>query len=193
MVTVRWLPDRFSTRRYVYLAVFTATLLAGMRVALLSPMDPSHRLQAPQIVVFGFAIVVAAGLIWLDAKVAPYTLGLMFLMMAFLGFWIASPDGALWMGHMARNSDLALSGTRVFAYVFLFSFPIGWILLAGSVYGWLRAGLSYLGAGGMFILLHMLLISKLPMALLPVYWLFWPHFTLVMLGTFGFDFGSNGH
>jgi hypothetical protein len=179
------------TRRRIYLILFWMTLASFMCLALLSLDHPSYRPRAPHVLVLCFAILAAAGLAWIGARPAPYTAGLVCLLAAIIGFWIASPNGGPWAAYITRNPDLSTWGGSAFAYAFLFLFPLGWVLLAGSIDGWVRASLSYLATGLSFVLLHIVLLGGVPAMLVPVYVLFWPHFTLAMLGTFGWASGPS--
>ena len=76
-----------------------------------------------------------------------------------------------------------------FGYVFLFAFPAGWVLLAGSVGRWVTGVISYLAGGLLLVALHVLVLGGIPLSVLPFYWLFWPYFVLTMLGAFGWTVG----
>lgn len=172
------------TRRKIYLVVLLTGLGVGLVLALLAAADPTYQLATLHVPVLAFVLLATAGLLWLGARTVPYTLGLLCVLASLLGFWAASPNGVLWTMYIARGSNLTQSSTQVFGYVFLFLFPVGWVLLADSINSW-RAGLiSYFGVGLGFVILHALL-GKMTAALMPVYRLFWPHFTLTMLGLFG--------
>ncbi len=104
---------------------------------------------------------------------------------AIIAFWFTTPNGGMWANLILRDPDFNLRGGRVFGYLFLLLFPVGWILLSSSVGSWARGAISYLAAGLAFVLMHVLLLGQVPAALVPVYLFFWPYFTLTMMGVFG--------
>lgn len=84
----------------------------------------------------------------MQARPVLYSLGLLCLLLAFAGTWLASPGGSQWV---ARNvlQDAApdpYGGLHRFGGM-LFLFPVAWILLARSVSTWKIALASYLAPG----------------------------------------------
>jgi hypothetical protein len=148
------------------------------------PASGGTQLASPHVPVLLFVILAVAGLS-VGARPVPYALGLLCLLVAILGFWAASPDGGAWIAYVVWDPGLVPEIARVFGYVFLLLFPLGWVLLAESAGSWVAGVVSYLVAGLGFVCLYALIVGHLPSYLVPLLWLFWPHFMLAMLGVFG--------
>lgn len=172
------------TRHALYAAFLASGLVAGFVGAVRSASDPGYQIPAVHVPVLAFVIVAAAALLLLRPLTAFYSLGLLCLLLGLVGFWLASPNGLSWAGR--SGYDLPQDG-RPFGYFLLFLFPAGWFLLSASVTRWWSGIVSYFGAGLVFVLLNMM-SGLTDSFLLPLPWLFWPHFTLAMLGMFGWEF-----
>jgi hypothetical protein len=172
-----------ATWRNLYLAVLSIALVAGMWLAVRSGTG-SSQLERPHVPVMGFAILAVAGLA-IGTRTVPYTLGLLCLLAALVGFWAASPKGGAWMAYLLQEPGFMSAGGRVVGSVSLFLFPLGWVLVAESAGSW-KAGLaSYLGAGVVFVCLYTWAVGEFAWSMVPLLCLFWPHFAMVMLGLFG--------
>lgn len=184
------LPRRImAAQRTVYLVALSAGLATGMWLGIRADAEPAYRFVAPHVPVLSFIILAAMGLLALGASTIPYATGLCCMLIALLGFWAASPKGSAWASYALHNLGYTLVSTQAFGYILLLLFPMGWILLADSIGSWKRGILTYFGAGLTFVGLHVLLLGSDRMAQFPLYWLFWPHFTLTGLGMFGWGSG----
>jgi hypothetical protein len=148
--------------------------------------------------VLGLVAVAVAGLLWLRPHLQLYVLGLLCVMLAFVGFWLASPDGGYWIGsNILDDPSYGPYGGRTFGYIFLL-FPVGWILLATSVSSWMTGVVSYLLPGVTLVLVAAAAGLFGPPGYgpdQPPLWipvsivLAWPAQVLQVLGKFGRTFG----
>ncbi len=110
-----------------------------------------RRIPALEVLVLGFVVVAVGLLQWLRPRPISYALGLLCLLLAFIGWWLASPIGWRWTANRIGLTYEAYGGFNFFVLCLLF--PVGWILLTHSVANW-RIGLaSYAVAGLVFTLM----------------------------------------
>ena len=98
-----------------------------------------------------------ANLLWLRPHVPLYLFSVLAILLGFVGFWLASPVGWMWVHNYMLAAPPAYSpyGGIWFGWLVSF-FPVGWLLLAASV-GRLRSGLGlYLAIGLIFALTFVL-------------------------------------
>lgn len=180
-------------RRWLYAACLGAVLIAGMAAALWSAHGSPNRVPAVELVVAGIVAAAVGALLWLRPRPLPYALGLLCLLLALLGLWLASP-----LGWWVTSTQLLhwpyerFAGWQRFGVLMLL-FPVAWVLLAASVTDFRIGLLSYLVPGVTFLLMiagsgafHSPGPSPLLLFAFP---LLWPVYTLMMLGLFGFSFG----
>lgn len=195
------LPGNRSVRSgLLYLSFLTTGLLILFSAALWmvsGHVIPGVGAVAIHVFVFGFATAAVLGLIALRPRRAPFALGALCVLLALVGFWIASPDGRQLIFHaLGMPARDAYPGSLP-DFSFLL-FPVGWVLLGASVVNWRIGLLSYLLCGLVFLALTLVagLIGPLgygpgrtpplvPVALV----LLWPEYAMVMLGIFGYTFG----
>jgi len=147
--------------------------------------------------VFGFATAAVLGLVALRPRYVPYAFGFLCVLLALVGFWIASPDGRQSISNALGMPAPDPYALRLLGFTSLL-FPVGWVLLGASVANWRIGLLSYVLYGLIFLALTLVagLIGPLgygpgrtppllPVALL----LLWPEYAMVMLGIFGYTFG----
>lgn len=145
-------------------------------------------------------LLALTGLLWLRPRVPLYLLGVFAILLGFVGFWLASPVGWMWVHNNVLGGPATYSpyGGTWFGWLATILFPIGWLILAASI-GRLRVGLGlYLAIGLIFALTFALsgLSGGSPpivVALWVAYMLaLWPTYVLAMLGIvglFGRSFG----
>ncbi len=144
-----------------------------------------------------FSVVAVIGLVWLSPRRRAYTLGILCMLVAFVGFWLASPQGGLWISNVVQDPNYGPYGGGVFAILFLL-FPLGWVLLSASVADWKIGIVSYFLTGLIFLLMSGAAglfgpvgygSGQMPPWVPVILLLLWPEYTLMMLGTFGYTFG----
>jgi hypothetical protein len=178
------------TRRRIYAAALGAGILLGLAWGVGSLYARSTSGQPlPSAAFPTLACVIAAtlGLLWLRPRPLVYALGLVCLLLALAGPWVAA-SGLLrhWPASGYQLGWLSLL------------FPVAWILLAGSIGAWRLGLLSYLLVGLTFILMIVVggLIGPAPpwgrsiftpwdllpsRYHLPFMWLLWPQYALGFL------------
>lgn len=119
----------FLTGQNAYLAFVTIGLVAGFAARYWSLSSRSVRLPAMHVPILMFAVAAAAALLPLKPNAALYASGLLCFALAFVSFWLASPDGLAWAGRLPYRLPY---GGRPFGYLFLLLFPAGWILVSAS-------------------------------------------------------------
>lgn len=180
-------------RRWLYAGCLGVVLIAGMAAALWSAHGSPNRVPALHLVVPGFMAAAVGALLWLRPRPVPYALGLVSLLLALTGLWLASPIGWWFTSTQVLGWPYQpFVGWQRFGLLMLL-FPVAWVLLASSVSDLRIALLSYLVPGVTFVLIiaasgwfhspgpSLLLLLAFP--------LLWPVYTLMMLGLFGFSFG----
>lgn len=169
------------TRRGAYTVFLLANLLVLFTIAVRSVTSSGHQPKLNHAPVLGFVLLAVAVLVWLQPRAVPYALGVSCLSLAFIAFWLASPIGLQWTGQFTYSLPY---GGRVFGYLFISLFPLGWVLISASIGRWWSGIVSYFITGFIFVLFcrgaGLLDWSD---SVMP--WLFWPHFTAAMLGMFG--------
>lgn len=179
-------------RRRLYVAFLTA----GFAAAIWS----SYGRELPNVewLVLGFVVIAVTAILWLQPRPLLYALGVLSVVLAFLGFWLASPDGGGWTpSHVLHDPSYGPYGGRQFAALFLVFFPLGWLLLAASVAHWKVGLVGYVLAGLVFVLMGAAVgwfgvpgVSPTPeLWVVLSFLLLWPQYTLLLLGAFGHTFG----
>lgn len=192
--------DRPVRAGLLYLSFLTTGLLILFSASLWlvsGHMIPGVGAAAIHVLVLGFATAAVLGLIALRPRRAPFALGVLCVLLALVGFWIASPDGRQLISHALGMPAHDTYPGPLLGFSFLL-FPVGWVLLGASVANWRIGLLSYLLYGLVFLALTLVagLIGPLGYGpgrtppLLPVALvLLWPEYAMVMLGIFGYTFG----
>lgn len=148
--------------------------------------------------VLAFVAVAVAGLLWLRPHRTRYTLGVLCVLLAFVGFWLGSPAGGRWMGNLLNDPNYGPYGGLMFDFLFLVLLPVGWVLLGASVANWKVGVATYLVLGVALVLGTALTAGfgppgygpgQTPPWVPPYFLLGWPAVVLVVLGTFGRTFG----
>ncbi len=191
-----------ESRRWFYATVLAAILLAGFAAAIWSVKGRS--LAAVETSVLGLVLIAVIALLWLEPRPIPYAVGVVCLLLAFVGLWLGSPDGGRWIANsILHDPSYGPYGGRFFGYLFLL-FPVGWVLLAASVATWKIGLVTYLVAGLVFMLMNAVtgmfgpsapgIVTNLTTGMLSPFvlgtiLLLWPQYTLIFLGLFGYTFG----
>ena len=141
-----------QTRRWLYLALLTIGLLTGFGRAALS--NQGYVITAAEPLVLGFVVLAVVLLLWLRPRPIPYFPGLLCLLLAFVGFWLASPRGGLWIANYILHDPSygPYDGINFGSLTFLL--PVGWICLARSVINWRIGIITYFLAGLLFVLIN---------------------------------------
>lgn len=172
-----------ASRKRIYIVFLAVALATATLVVPIVTVNDSGEVPDLDVPVFGVVFGFVAGLLWLQPSPRAYNLGLLVLGGAFVAYWLASPEGLLQALRIVDDPE----DTRIFGFIALALFPVGWVLLATSVCGWKKGILSYLVTG----LAHMLLLALLSGGLPPIAWLtttvFWPRSVLYLLSVFGWD------
>ena len=157
-----------SKRRWLYAVFLGVGLLTTFAGALWRinaffghggplPLVDSSYSRAPitliDCLVLSFTAVAGVGLLWLRPRPIAYIIGLLCLLIAFIGFWLASPNSGRWVGSsILHDPGYGPYGGRWFGMLF-FLFPLGWVLLGASVSNWKKGLVAYLLVGLAFVLL----------------------------------------
>lgn len=184
-------------RRWWYAGFLTVGLLTGFAQA--NRHMHGVPLPAVHVPVLGFVVVAVGALLWLRPQPVYYAGGLACLLVAFVAFWVASPDGGRWAAtYLLQDPGYGPYGGRWAGPLWLL-FPVAWLLLASSAAGWQVAVGSYGLAWAAFLVMALVglgpaALVQMPAALLsvPLLWLspfLWPAYTLMMLGVFGHTVG----
>lgn len=149
------------------------------------------------VALLAFLIVAVAGLLGFRPRLLPYALGVISVVLALVGLWLASPVGGWWIAKLLSDPNyFASSPLRNSGFLGLL-LPIGWVLLGASVANWRLAIASYLIPGialviggaaiGVFGPPGFGLGQMLPWV--PLYFLVeWPVIITITLGVFGYGF-----
>ncbi len=141
------------------------------------------------LLILGLVILAVAGLLSLRPKPVLYAVGLGCLLFAFIGLWLASPNGEIWTAQILLDLDYGRSGGQKFGWLF-YLFPVGWLLLAMSVSDWRVSSISYLAPGFISVSVSAMIFG-LPDTLnsvliyLGFFLLLWPLYIFSILGMFG--------
>lgn len=179
------LKNGLVSRGALYTTVLAVIIYAAMALAphiAFATGGPPTGVDRPILVL---VFLFTSTLLWLQPRLGPYALGVASLAVAFIGMWLASPNGITW--YLQAGYDP--SHTPVFGYVPLVSLPAGWVLLATSVVGWRKALTSYIIVGLAFMLVLTLVLNTRPTYELGLICVFWPYSLLRMLGIFGWSLG----
>ncbi len=165
----------------VYTVVLFAALLGLFWLAARIEASGQPAPDWVDLLALGMAVCAVAGLLPLNPRPWRYSLALGCLLAAFVAMWLSSPSGQLWLEAVglapARPFELDITA--------LLLFPVAWLLLASSVTRWYWAVGSYLAAGGLFVVVYLIMVGALNQFELPVFWLGWPYYALSYLGVFG--------
>lgn len=189
-----------SRARGLYLALITVAILALFT----GSWWRLHGREIPiagnviHVPVLAFVATAVAGMVWLRPRRTAYILGVVCVLLAFIGFWLGSPLGGQWVGNLLKDPNYGPYGGRMFGYLVLL-LPVGWVLLGASVANWKVGVVTYLVQGVVLVLSAVLVggifgppgygPGQMP-PWVPAYFLFgWPVVILVLLGTFGYTFG----
>ena len=143
--------------------------------------------------IIGFATAAVARLLWLRPRRILYALGVLCILVAFTGFWLASPAGGQWTGELLNNRTYGPYGGYMFRLLFLL-LQAGWVLLGASVANW-KIGIATYLAPGIALALGAALLGAFDLFGATPFWvpfyflLGWPQVILIALGTFGHTFG----
>lgn len=178
-----------------YLALVTAGLVALLVAAWWRLLGQEIPVRGGVINVLVLAFVAAAivGLHWLHPRRTLYALGGVCVLLAWLGVWLGSPAGGLWIRSLFNQPNYGADGGRMFTFLFLL-LPIGWVLLSTSVANW-KVGVATYLAPGVVLVLAVIGISagfgprQMPLFLLPYFLFGWPMAILQALGVLGYTFG----
>jgi hypothetical protein len=170
-----------AMRRSLY-PMFLTTSLTGTFAAAIS----FNLVGTPRVtdtVVFALVATAVGGLLVFRPRPVPFLAGLLLLVVAFVGFWLASPP-------VRASIRIGAFDGLVFAYLTLL-FPAARVLLAASVSDWLVGLGSYLTFGvTAALMVRAASYSVLEAWLLTLYVLLWPPLTLLLLGIFGWRLGA---
>lgn len=174
-------------KHWFYGAFLTFGLLVAIGAAVWSVKG--HSMPPVEVPVLGFVFSIIAMLIALQQRLNLYIFGVLCILLAFSGFFLASPDGGRWTAAtLIDDPSYGDYGGRWFGVLFLL-FPAGWILLASSTVGW-KVGLgSYLLAGLIFTITMAAFFGPPRSLVALVLFFLWPRFLLQMIGMFGWSFG----
>lgn len=185
-------PSPMHIRRRIYSGLLALSVLIII-------IMPFWNLKQQRILDFGanihllilsLVILAVAGLLPLRPKPVLYALGLGCLLFAFIGLWLASPSGGIWIAQILLvdpSYGRYLGG--MIGWLFLL-FPASWLLLAMSVSNWIVSTISYL-APGLIVVVAGAIVLGLPNTLNSIlvflgYFLFlWPLLVFELLGMFG--------
>jgi len=151
-----------------------------------------HHVPYTEVIVIGIVLAIVAVLPTFRPRSVTYAFGVGVLALAFGSFWIRSPTGidVLARANDALGSPASHTLISVASWIVWLGFPLAWVLLAASVWGWRHAVASYAIAGLAFV--GILAMSRLPPV--PPVWFIawviatWPQFALTILGVFGSHF-----
>ena len=182
------------TRRWFSIAFLIVGFLAGFAAAIWS----SNGREIPNVesLVLSFVVIAFAAILWLQPRPLVYALAVLSVILAFVGFWLASPDGGRWTASsIFHDSSYGPYGGRWFVVLFVVFFPLGWLLLAASVTKWKIGLVAYVLAGLVFVSAIAAWFGVPVVSLTPQIWvvlrivLIWPYYTLIIPGAFGHTFG----
>ncbi len=128
--------DRSRTElRQIYGLFLACALLAGFAAALWSVRG--YDIPLVHVPVLGFLIVATGGLLWLKPRPIHYALGVVALLLAVLGYWLASPQGRTWAAfYILRDPSGGSTWGAHFGWLFKPVCPLpGWLDAARSECG----------------------------------------------------------
>ncbi|MBI2773941.1 MAG: hypothetical protein HYX56_05570 [Chloroflexi bacterium] len=177
-----------------YAIVLSASLTVLFGLALVRANG--REIGNPDLPVLVFLAAVVGLLVRFRPRPPLYAAGLVVLLTALAGAWAGSPDaGPILSRYLASAHDQY--GNRLLALLMTL-FPLGWLLLAASVWSWRRGLVTYLITGLVFAsataITGFLGSPAAPQSpqfvvLFLSYALLWPQTVLVMLGIFGYAIG----
>lgn len=181
------------TRRGIYVGLLAVSLLVIIILPFWTPAQRKIVDFGPNIhlLILGLVNLAVVGLLPLRPKPVLYALGLVCLLFAFIGLWLASPSGELWTAQILLDPSYARYSVLKPGWLF-FLLPAGWLLLARSVSNWVVGALSYL-APGVIVIAALAIISGIPTTLnsilvLLYFFFLWPVLVFDLLGMFGMTF-----
>ncbi len=187
-------PPPMHLRHRIYAGLLAVSLLIVIASPLWALVQQKSVEFGPNthLLVLGLVILAVVGLLPLRPKPVHYALGLVCLLFAFIGLWLASPDGGFWLAQILLDSSFGRYGELKFGWL-LILLPAGWLLLGRSVSNWMVSALSYL-APGVIIIAALAIISGIPTALnsllvLLYFFFLWPVLVFLLLGMFGMTMG----
>jgi hypothetical protein len=149
------------------------------------------------VLVVAFSGASAGGLLRFRPHRRLYALGVLSMVVAFIGLWLASPIGGQWLVNMLNDPNYFGSSMRSIVGFLGLLLPIGWVLLGASVAGWRLAITTYLIPGVALVVGGFAIGALGPLGSgtgqmlpwVPLYFLFeWPVIILVAVGVFGYAF-----
>jgi hypothetical protein len=145
-----------------------------------------------------FLIAAVAGLLGFRPRRTLYALGVLSVVLALTGLWLASPIGGQWMANLLNDPKYFGSSTRSMFGVLGLLLPIGWALLGASVTNWRLAIATYLIPGVALVVGGVAIgffgtpgfgVGQMS-PWVPLYFLFeWPVIILIVMGVFGYAWG----